>query len=109
MLALIPWMLNKYYPSPFWHFINVPLLSSMVGPGRVQNYIIGTTVVSWFFQNYVFRLYHSWWTRYNYILSVGFASGVVFCGLLVTILQESGHNFPEWALNPTERESYCKS
>ena len=80
----------------------------MTEPGRVQNYIICSTLVSWYFQNYIFRKYHDWWTRYNYILSVGFASGVSICGLFITFLQESGHEFPYWYLNPQERESSCK-
>lgn len=108
VLPIIPWKLNKLYPSPFWHLINVPLLSSMIGPGRVQNYLICSTIVSWFFQNYIFRRYHGWWTKYNYILAVGFSSGVALCGLIVTFLQESGYDFPVWYLNPLERELYCK-
>ena len=81
----------------------------MVGPGRAQNYLISSTIVSWYFQNYLFRNHNEWWNRYNYILSVAFACGAAFCGLFIIILQESGHIFPNWYLNPKKRESYCEA
>ena len=35
-LPFVPWALNKVYPSKNWHLVNVPLLASCVGPGRIQ-------------------------------------------------------------------------
>lgn len=36
LLPLIPWWANKWYPSKYWHLVNLPLICSVVGPGRIQ-------------------------------------------------------------------------
>ena len=74
-----------------------------------QNFVVVGFFVAWYFQNYLFRNHHAWWTRYNYILSVGLDCGVAFAGLIITLLQETGAGFPIWWLNPRDREGYCRS
>lgn len=109
LLPLVPWTLNKVYPSKNWSLVNVPLLASCVGPGRIQNFIVVGFFVAWYFQNFLFRNHHEWWTKYNYILAIGLDCGVAMTGLVVTMLQQGGLEFPNWFMNPTDRESACRS
>ena len=109
LLPFIPWILNSFYPSKLWKLINFSLLASFAGPGRIQNFILPGLLVAWFFQNYMFRNHHEWWSKYTYILAVGLDIGVALTGLCVTFLQQFNLEFPIWWLNPLDRESMCLS
>jgi hypothetical protein len=108
ILPFVPWLCHRVWPSPTWHLVNIPLLASCIGPGRIQNFILVGFGLSWLFQNYLFRHYHGWWTKYNYILAIGLDCGVAFAGLGVTLLQQAGQSFPTWMLNPEDREATCR-
>ena len=70
LMPVIPWYLNKKFPSKYWKLINVPLLCSFQGPGSIQNFFIIPVVVAYIFQYHIRRNHPSWYERYNYMLAV---------------------------------------
>ncbi|KAJ2998788.1 hypothetical protein HDV02_004028 [Globomyces sp. JEL0801] len=99
-LPFIPWILNKYYPNPFWCKIHVPLLASFSGPGQFQNFYIVPVIVAWFFQSHLYRNFPAWHAKYNYILAVALDSGVGITVLCVTILEQLDMFAPKAWYNP---------
>jgi OPT family small oligopeptide transporter len=86
-LPFIPFLLNKYFPRDFWYLINVPILTAFQGgQGRDAATIIMPFLICWFFNYYLFRFKKEWWTKYNFIMSVGFDFGVSMCILVIFVL-----------------------
>lgn len=111
-LPLIPYFLNKVYPSPTWKLVNVPLIASFTTPGSLQNSYIMPLIIGFIFQKYLFTHAQDWWKKYNYVLSVALASGASVAVLLIAITTNLGYRAPYWALNPNVNEVpydyYCQ-
>jgi len=108
ILLPIPfYLLHKRYPDGKWHLVNIPIM--MVGavtvPTSPANFIVTTFLVSFIFQFYLYRYQHSWWRKYNYVLSAALDSGTQVCGMLIYMLfTQSGITMPIWALNPVHSD-----
>jgi OPT family oligopeptide transporter len=86
-LPFIPFLLNKYFPRDFWYLINVPILTAFRGgQGADAATLISPIFICWFFNYYLFRFKKEWWTKYNFIMSVGFDFGVSMCSLVIFVL-----------------------
>ena len=109
VLPIIPWIGNRYYKAEFWHYINIPILSTgYPNPGSFQNGVVIPLALSWLFQCYIFKHHYEWWKKYNYVLSVAIDSGVSLAQLAIATLDQNGINFPVWAGNPnTSLDYYC--
>ncbi|KAG2192339.1 hypothetical protein INT46_009469 [Mucor plumbeus] len=86
LLIPIPiWLLSKRYPNSFIKYIHLPLIfnsTGMMPPAVPLNFSM------WFAAGFVFMYYvhtyhRDWWTKYNYITSAAFDSGVAIAGIII--------------------------
>lgn len=111
--ALLPipfYLLHRRFPKQKWEFVNIPIIALGASslPSNPANFILSVLIVSFFFQFYLYRYQHSWWRRYNYILSAALDSGTQFCVILVYLLLTSSDvKPPEWWGNPPGTSDGC--
>jgi len=86
ILAPIPfWLLTRRYPDSFWKYVHVPVIlaaTALMPPAKPVMY------PSWFFLGFIFqflvyRYRHTWWRKFNYVLSAGMDSGIAVSGLVI--------------------------
>lgn len=86
VLPLIPWGLNRFYPNPNWHLVNLPVLTFAGSPGQIQSYVLPVFIVGFISQYYIFRHNKEWFDKYNYVLAVALDSGMAIATLCATIV-----------------------
>jgi hypothetical protein len=70
ILPIIPFVLNKIAPHPFWPLINIPLLASSLPTSSNQAVVVVPFLINIIFNKLVFTYNRKWWEKYNFILSV---------------------------------------
>ncbi|KAJ3024126.1 hypothetical protein HKX48_006482 [Thoreauomyces humboldtii] len=102
ILPIIPWVLNKYWPSRWFIYMNFAVLSTGYGTwgvGYQQNYIWSSLFVGWLFQFYLYRSHYAWWSKYNYVLGAALDAGTAVCIIATTVVLAYA-SFPLYAGNP---------
>ncbi|KAI8893981.1 OPT oligopeptide transporter protein-domain-containing protein [Globomyces pollinis-pini] len=83
ILPFLPWALNKLYPHPNWHLINIPLLvfnGNLTGANQSQ--IFMGLVLCFVFNKIIYERYREWWTKYTFMLGFGFDTGAAITSML---------------------------
>ncbi|KAI9202616.1 OPT oligopeptide transporter protein-domain-containing protein [Polychytrium aggregatum] len=119
LLPILPWLGNKIYKHPYWHLINIPIMSNWVGPQNGNmNCVLVTFILSFVFQFYLFRYKNEWWRKYNFVLSAALDSGAGITAVMIGVLQllflktnangkaVGGFMMPNWLLNPVGPVDY---
>ncbi|ORY77000.1 OPT oligopeptide transporter protein-domain-containing protein [Protomyces lactucae-debilis] len=96
---ILVWLYLRKYPDSWVRFVNVPVIftgSGSIPPATVLNYATWG-IVGWVF-NYLIKKNHSrWWTKYNYILSVGMDLGLAIVTIFLGLVFSIGNiKMPEW-------------
>jgi hypothetical protein len=107
---VIPWMLHKWFPSGYWHLVNIPLLAVFpiqIGSTRSD---LTTPLIVGIIVNYFIKKYrHSWWKKYAYVMSAGLDAGaaisVSILFFVVNFRADYQMPFPSWILNPYDQEN----
>ena len=107
LLPAIPWLANKFYPSKFWHLINVPILLGGMGVGSDRATVVMGFIVATIFQWYLYNHKYAWWSKYNYTLSAALDTGSSFATLLIGILVTLNISPGNSVLNPVLPQDYC--
>ncbi|KAI8576592.1 hypothetical protein K450DRAFT_256344 [Umbelopsis ramanniana AG] len=115
VLPLPFWFLYKRFPKSKipWKMVNVPVILGGAGfaPQVPTNILITSFICGFVSQFYLYRRHHSWWAKYNYVLSAALDSGTFICSLFIFIcingINSSVH-FPTWAGNPEGNVEYCE-
>ncbi|KAG6523730.1 hypothetical protein ZIOFF_013607 [Zingiber officinale] len=89
LVAPIPiWLLSHKYPEKKWiGLINFPIIFSaaLVLPfGGMLGYW-SWFIIGFLFNYFIYHKHREWWTRYNYLLSVGLDAGCAFFILLLSV------------------------
>ncbi|KAI8589909.1 OPT oligopeptide transporter protein-domain-containing protein [Geranomyces variabilis] len=108
LCPIIPWILNKKFPSRWWIYCNFPILTASIGnwgANLPNNYMWTTFFVSFFFQFYLYRNKFSWWSKYNYVTSAGFDCGLAIC-LVFTAFFGPAYPFKFWVGNPDVNNNF---
>jgi OPT family small oligopeptide transporter len=110
LLPFLPWLLNKWRPSPYWRLIHFPLLTQGIPSGTNQAIIVVPFIIAFVFNYWIFRYRKDWWKKYNFILSCGLDSGVAISTLIIAFWRQVGSSGdPVWALRPsTNTDYYCR-
>ncbi|KAI8969087.1 OPT family small oligopeptide transporter [Mycotypha africana] len=111
LLIPIPfWFLSKRYPNSWIKYIHLPLIFSATGmmppavPLNFSMWFAAGIVFMW----YVHKYHRDWWTKYNYITSAAFDSGVAICGIIIFGVV-SGTNWQAdwWGNGDAESLDHC--
>lgn len=100
ILIPIPfWYLSKRYPNSLIKYIHLPLIfnsTGMMPPAVPLNFSMWVTA-GLFFGWYIHRYHRDWWTKYNYITSAAFDSGVAIAGIIIFgVSTGSGWSGGDW-------------
>ncbi|KAJ3023658.1 hypothetical protein HKX48_001882 [Thoreauomyces humboldtii] len=107
VLPILPWLANKYYPSRWWVYMNLPLFSFVSGVGGQQNFTWTTLILGFFFQFYLYRHKFAFWSKYVYTIQVALDVGTAIT-IIITSFVAASHPGPIWAGNPNgEPDYYC--
>lgn len=86
ILIPIPfWFLSKRYPNSWIKYIHLPLIfnsTGMMPPAVPLNFSMWTTA-GIVFGYFIHKYHRDWWTKYNYITSAAFDSGVAIAGIII--------------------------
>jgi hypothetical protein len=107
--------MNRIRPSPFWTWINVPMMALVSSAGSLQNTVVVPFFVAIVFQFYAFRYQKEWFMRYNYVFAAAVNASVAVCVICINLF-ELGVGTPEnrsgmlnWQLNSKNGlDYYCK-
>jgi OPT family oligopeptide transporter len=108
--ALIPipfWLLYKKTGKKIFRNINWPLIfvgTYNVPPATGINYS-SWALVNYIFNQYIYRKFFGWWTKYNYVLAAALDTGTALSGIIIFFcIVFPGGVFPKWwgmySLNP---------
>ncbi|RUS20254.1 hypothetical protein BC937DRAFT_95600 [Endogone sp. FLAS-F59071] len=99
-VAPVPiYLLHRRWPTVGFEMANVSIfaLGASTFPGPYGNIIISGLIASVISMWYLFRYHHSWWSKYNYVMSAAFDSATqIQTMVLFFALQQFGANFPTW-------------
>ena len=98
VVVLLVWGLQRLFPKSkllrsvhsvvildgcFWYPTNLSMWWTLYVP----------TWISW---NYVKKRYLAFWSKYNFILSVGLSCGIAISGIIQFLIFGLGVDFPDW-------------
>ena len=82
-----------FRPLSYFRYFNPTIFWSGAGNwggGSNLSYHINGLYMSFFFMFYVKRRFPAWWEKYNYLLEMGFQTGVAFSGLVQNLTFKFG-------------------
>ncbi|KAI8908986.1 OPT oligopeptide transporter protein-domain-containing protein [Gorgonomyces haynaldii] len=96
LLPFIPWLLNKAFPSKYWYLINFPILCAFQGgQGRDAAHVVTPLIVGLITNYWLFNKHKPFWTKYNFVIAIGFDVGIaittILCAILVNIDPKTFH------------------
>lgn len=110
VLPFIPYVLNRIRPSPFWTWINIPMMTLVHSAGSLQNGVVMPFLIAFLFQFYAYRYQREWFIRYNYVFAAAVNAAVavaVICINLVSLIE--GVSMPYWLLKSRNGlDYYCR-
>ncbi|KAI8898391.1 OPT oligopeptide transporter protein-domain-containing protein [Globomyces pollinis-pini] len=110
VLPFLPWLINRFFPHPFWHLVNVPLLVFNGNlTGLNQAYIFMGLITNVIFNKIIYEKNRDWWSKYNFLLGFGFDTGAAIASMLSLFLGfYVAAPAPSW-LNPNNAyaDYYC--
>ncbi|KAI8914276.1 OPT oligopeptide transporter protein-domain-containing protein [Gorgonomyces haynaldii] len=87
LLPFIPWLLNKAFPSKYWYLINIPILTAFQGgQGRDAAHVVTPLIVGLITNYWLFNKHKPFWTKYNFVIAVGFDVGIAITTIICAIL-----------------------
>ncbi|KAF9120414.1 hypothetical protein BGX30_003178 [Mortierella sp. GBA39] len=107
ILPIILWALSKKWPNVSWEKFNITIIAggmSAFSNGLTQG-ILGSVIVAFIWQFWLFRYHKNWWSKYTFILSAALDTGAAFTGLFIFIFFAGGLNnkmvvkAPSWWAN----------
>lgn len=100
ILPILPWLGHRYYPAKFWKYINIPTIVYSATVAAVQSTIVVPLMLNIFFQFYLFRYKHDWWSKYNYVFAAAISGAVGVAVLTISVLTNIFNvQPPYWAGN----------
>ncbi|KAJ8323448.1 hypothetical protein BDV3_007033 [Batrachochytrium dendrobatidis] len=106
VLPVIPWVLNLMIPHPYWRYIHFPVMSTVVNCGMFQSGILSSFILAFVFQFLIVTYHHTWWQKYNYVLSAALDGGSGLA-IVAIVLASSWHVMPSNVLNAPLVDYYC--
>ncbi|TAQ84499.1 hypothetical protein B7494_g7178 [Chlorociboria aeruginascens] len=100
------WLMNRYFPHPFWRYVNFSIILWQMGYLFVGiNAAVGMFYLLGFIaQWYVRKRYPQFFVKYNYITSAALDGGTQIMVFILTFAVFGGSGverpFPHWAGNP---------
>ncbi|KAF9987348.1 hypothetical protein BGZ75_000705 [Mortierella antarctica] len=113
LLPLIFWALSRKFPNVTWlKYVHWPVLlaaTSNMPPALPYMYTNGL-FLGFIFAFLLRRYRYDWWSRYNYLTSAAFDTGVAVSALVIFFaLQSSNIAFPNWWGNPEDENfDHCE-
>ncbi|RIB14300.1 oligopeptide transporter 6-like protein [Gigaspora rosea] len=106
------YLLHRKFPKAKFNLVNIPLILFGMSyfPGAAANFLITALLVSFLSQFYAFRYKHTWWEKYNYVMSAAFDAGTQIMAIVLFICFTgiAQVQFPTWWGNdPTTQSEHC--
>ncbi|KAJ3258762.1 hypothetical protein HK103_003356 [Boothiomyces macroporosus] len=110
-LPFIPWLLNKAFPSKYWHMINIVVISNAKLPvGNAQAGVVTPFIIAWFCQYYLYRYKREFWEKYVWIICIAFDSAAALVAVLPPIMRTIYVEDSVGPFNPNvEPDYYCRN
>eukprot|EP00842_Homolaphlyctis_polyrhiza_P000565 jgi/Hompol1/1509/HPOL_000598-RA len=86
IFPIVPWILNKVYPHPYWRLININLWVYTWTAGNTQSGTDSQLVASFIFMYLIFTYRHHWWVKYNMVLGSSLDAGTALSILASSIM-----------------------
>ncbi|CAG8483621.1 21933_t:CDS:10 [Gigaspora margarita] len=112
ILPLPFYLLHRKFPKAKFNLVNTPVILFGLSyfPGPHTNLLMTGFLVSFLSQFYAFRYKHSWWEKYNYVMSAAFDAGsqIMAIVLFICFTGITQVQFPTWWGNdPTTQSEHC--
>ncbi|KAI7901113.1 OPT family small oligopeptide transporter [Cokeromyces recurvatus] len=92
------WLYSRKYPNSWVRYVHWPLIFGSIGmmPPAVPLNFSMWFLAGVFFMYYLRKYHRDWWTKYNYITSAAFNSGVAICGIVIFGVSEGTNWQANW-------------
>ncbi|KAG9070166.1 hypothetical protein KI688_009498 [Linnemannia hyalina] len=107
VIPIILWALSKKWPNVSWEKFNITIIAGGMSayPNGYITGIVGSIIIAFIWQFWLFRYHKNWWSKYTFILSAALDTGAAFTGLFIFIFLSGGIsekllvNAPSWWAN----------